>query len=52
MTKEDLDENPRADQILTAAKAGKVPVHLVSGKWTYNPSSPKDSFASRSQWEE
>lgn len=29
---DDLRVNPRADKILTAARAGKVPVHLVSSK--------------------
>jgi hypothetical protein len=29
---EDLRENPRVDQIVTAARAGRVPVYLVSSK--------------------
>jgi hypothetical protein len=29
---EELREKPRVDQIVAAAKAGRVPVHLVSSK--------------------
>ncbi|CAL1698818.1 unnamed protein product [Somion occarium] len=34
---EELRENPRIDEIFTAAKAGKVPVHLVSNLSEKNP---------------
>jgi hypothetical protein len=30
---DDLKENPRLDQIVTAARAGRVPVHLVSSEF-------------------
>jgi len=32
---EDLREKPRVDQIVAAAKAGRVPVHLVSSESLY-----------------
>lgn len=32
LSREELNENPRADRILTAARSGKVPVHLVSSQ--------------------
>jgi len=34
---EDLKENPRVDQIVTAARAGRVPVYLVSNMSEKNP---------------
>ncbi|KAJ7461831.1 hypothetical protein B0H11DRAFT_2056233 [Mycena galericulata] len=46
LLREDLHENPRVDAIVSAARAGRVPVHLVSNLSEKNPLETLPEYAS------